>query len=138
MWLLFSSRSPYKTKAKSAAFVWTLLILFACFIPGKEIPDLHMPLADKWTHFILFGVFTLLCMLSNPTLHWRRLLRVFLAGCILGWLVEELQGLLSFLGRSKDMMDMLADALGALLGIMLFYIFARIAARKETIAKTSE
>ena len=91
---LFTARSHYKKRAKSAAIVWTLLIFIACFVPGKEIPDLRVPFADKWVHFILFGGF-------------------------------------SFLGRAKDLFDIYADALGSLLGVLLFYICARVALAQD-------
>jgi VanZ family protein len=130
MWQIFTARSSYKKRAKFAAVLWTLLIFIACFIPGNEIPDVNIPLADKWVHFILFGVFTLLWLLARPSLNASRLLTAALTGCIFGWLVEELQGLLSFLGRAKDLKDIYADALGACLGVILFYLCARVARQR--------
>lgn len=132
MWQLFTARSLYKKRAKYAAIVWTLLIFIACFIPGNEIPDIHVPLADKWVHFILFGGFTFLWLLAAPELKWSKLIITGLIGCLFGWLVEELQGLLSFLGRAKDLYDIYADALGALLGVLLFYVCA-LAARAKYV-----
>ncbi|MBL7711410.1 MAG: VanZ family protein [Chitinophagaceae bacterium] len=114
------------------AIIWTLLIFIACFIPGNEIPNVHIPLIDKWVHFVLFGGFTLLWLLAAPGLSWRKLFLVAAAGCVFGWLVEELQGLLSFLGRSKDLMDIWADALGAVLGVILFYICAVVASKRHS------
>ena len=130
IWQLFTAQSVHKKRAKSAAVVWTLLIFIACFIPGNEIPNVNIPLADKWVHFVLFGGFTFLWLLANPTLQLKRLIFIAIIGCLFGWLVEELQGLLSFLGRSKDLKDIFADALGAMLGVLLFYIFARIALKR--------
>lgn len=127
MWQLFTARSLYKKRAKFAAIVWTLLIFIACFIPGNEIPDMHIPLADKWVHFILFGGFTFLWLLAAPGTNGKKLISMGIIGCLLGWLVEELQGLLSFLGRAKDLYDIYADAIGAVLGVSLFYIFAVLA-----------
>jgi VanZ family protein len=129
MWTLFTARSNYKKRARFAAILWTLLIFFGCFLPGKDVPG-FMSAADKWEHFILFAVFALLWLLGYPARNFTRLLLVFLAACALGWLVEELQGLLSFLGRSKDIGDIIADAIGSFLGVILFYIFAVIAAKK--------
>lgn len=130
MWQLFTAQSLYKKRAKYAAILWTLLIFIACFIPGNEIPNVHVPFADKWVHFILFGGFTFLCLLADPLKSIKRLVFILLLGCVFGWLVEELQGLLSFLGRAKDWYDVYADAMGALLGVMLFYICALIAPSK--------
>ena len=130
MWQLFTAQSEHKKRAKSATIVWTLLIFIACFIPGNEIPNLRVPFADKWVHFILFGGFSFLCLLAAPSIHLKKLIFIGLLGCLFGWLVEELQGFLSFLGRAKDLYDIYADALGAVLGVLLFYICARIARTK--------
>ncbi|MGC4079359.1 MAG: VanZ family protein [Rubrivivax sp.] len=131
IWHFFTAESPYKKRAKSFAIAWTLLIFIACFVPGKEIPDVDIPFADKWVHFLLFGMFNFLWLLARPSLHWRHLMFWLLLGTGFGWFVEELQGLLSFLGRAKDMKDIYADALGAVLGVLIFYICARYAAAKQ-------
>lgn len=133
MWQLFTAQSKYKKRAKYAAVMWTLLIFIACFIPGNEIPDIHVPLADKWVHFILFGGFTFLWLLVSPGIQRNKFFFISLTGGIFGWLIEELQGLLSFLGRAKDLYDIYADALGALLGVLLFYVCALLA--KARIAR---
>ena len=130
MWQLFTAQSEHKKRAKSAAIVWTLLIFIACFIPGNEIPNLRVPFADKWVHFILFGGFSFLCLLAAPSIQLNKLIFIGLLGCLFGWLVEELQGLLSFLGRAKDLYDIYADAFGSLLGVLVFYVCARIAHSK--------
>lgn len=130
MWQLFTAQSKHKKRAKFAAIVWTLLIFIACFIPGNEIPHLRVPFADKWVHFILFGGFSFLCMLAAPSIRWTKLVFIGLLGGLFGWLVEELQGLLAFLGRAKDVYDIYADAFGSLLGVVLFYLFARMAHSK--------
>ena len=57
---------------------------------------------------------------------------VFLIAVIFGWLVEVLQGQLSFLGRSQDDMDTLADGFGGLLGVLIFYIGYRFSHKKAS------
>ena len=132
MWQLFTAHSTYTKRAKFAAILWTLLIFIACFIPGKEIPNLDIPLMDKWVHFILFGGFSLLWLMAYPTAKTTRQLLVAVIGALFGWLIEELQGLLSFLGRAKDLLDIEADVLGAFLGVLLFYICNKLASKKTT------
>lgn len=128
---LFSPDSPYKRRARSLAILWTLLIFILCFIPAKELPEVDIPLADKWVHFILFGVFTFLWLCSKPSRKPGFLLLVFAAGIFTGWVVEELQGLLAFLGRSKDVMDILADSIGGLLGVLLFALLSYMSERRK-------
>lgn len=119
---LFDPQSTYKKRVKSVAILWTLLIFIACFIPGNEIPNLKIPLIDKWVHFVLFGILTFLWLLSFKHNNHKTYLIITVGAGLLGWLVEEIQGALTFLGRSKDSYDIIADTIGALLGTILFYI----------------
>jgi len=112
----------YRKRARLWAILWTLLIFFLCFIPARKVPRISVPLIDKWTHFVLFGVFAYLWLLAVQNFRRVHLLVVFAASALLGWLVEWIQGALTFLGRSQDDMDTLADALGGLLGTIVFYL----------------
>jgi len=122
----FSETPKLKNRARLAAISWTLLIFFLCLIPAKEIPDVNVPLMDKWVHFILFGVFSFLWLLSLAHINFRWLFIIFIVAVLTGWMVEELQGILGFLGRSKDIMDIVADAIGGLLGVLLFTLIKKI------------
>ena len=121
---IFSPDSPYKKRARFLAILWTLLILVACFTPAKEFPKVDIPLVDKWTHLILFGAFTFLWLCARPvrTVSW--LVSLFLISVAFGAAIELLQGLLTFLGRSMEFMDAVADAIGGALGIGLFCLMA--------------
>jgi len=116
----FSNNSPYKKRARFAAILWTLLIFVLCLMPGKEIPDVNVPFIDKWTHLILFGGFSFLWLCAYPTRRFAFTVPLFLIAAFLGWLTETLQGMFPSLGRTKDVMDMLADGIGATIGIILF------------------
>jgi VanZ family protein len=119
---LFSGDPIYKKRARIGAILWTLLIFVLCFIPAREVPDLDIPLIDKWVHFILFGVFSFLWLLSIKQYRVHHLIIVLICAIVLGWLVEYIQGALTFLGRSQDNMDTLADGIGGLLGVVLFWL----------------
>jgi VanZ family protein len=119
------SNTAYRKRARTLAIGWTLLIFFLCLIPGNEIPNVKIPFIDKWTHLILFGIFTFLWLFAYPSLKFSRLLFIFLVSALLGWLVEVLQGQLTVLHRSQDNMDTLADAVGGLLGVIIFYFLAK-------------
>jgi VanZ family protein len=119
---IFSSNPVYKKGARSIAILWTLLILFLCFIPAREVPNVRVPFADKWVHFILFGIFAFLWLLSLQRVQSRQLIIVLIITIVFGWLVEYIQGLLAFLGRYQDNWDTLADAVGGALGVLLFQI----------------
>lgn len=128
---IFSTNSPYKKRARLLAILWTLLIFIACFLPSNEVPEVNVPFADKWAHFILFGVFTFLWLCAKPTDRMGRILAMLFIGVLFGGFVELLQGLLAFLGRNCDAMDMLADSFGALLGVVVFYILFKVAVKKK-------
>lgn len=128
----FTAASPYKLSARITALLWTLLIFFLCFLPGSEIPDIRVPFIDKWVHFVLFGAFSFLWCLACPGGRVGRLLLIFAAGCLLGWLVEVIQGQLpASFRRSQDNMDTLADAIGALLGVLAFAALAKAVSNEQ-------
>jgi VanZ family protein len=81
-------------------------------------------MADKWVHFVLFAVFSLLWLCAKPSMKMLSLLVAFIVGCLFGLVVEELQGLLTFLGRSKSIQDIYADAIGSGIGVVLFLLLA--------------
>lgn len=82
-------------------------------------------MADKWVHFLLFAVFSFLWLAAFPLRRrWQGMLLAFAVAFIFGWLVEELQGLLRFLGRSRSTKDILADAIGGFLGVIVYYLLS--------------
>ena len=119
---IFSSNSPYKKRARFLALLWTLLIFILCLLPAKDIPEVHVPLADKWVHFIMFGVFAFLWLCTRPSRKISFLLSIFFLTVLTGWLVELAQGTFTSLGRSEDMMDVLADGIGGILGVLIFAV----------------
>ncbi len=127
---VFNQDSPYKRKARFLALLWTLLIFIGCFTPGKDLPKVDVPLIDKWVHFILFGGFTFLWLCARPIVNLRSLFSLFLIAVALGSFIELMQGLLTFLGRSMEFMDAVADSIGGLLGIGVFCLCARVANKK--------
>jgi VanZ family protein len=138
MWQIFSQQSPYKKRARLLAILWTLLIFILCFMPAKDVPNVDFPLADKWVHFVLFGTFAFLWLCSRPSGKISHLLIMLAASIITGWLVEELQGMLPSLGRNKDVWDIVADSIGGILGIALFYICSTIAVKKRNVSSSKQ
>lgn len=110
--------------------LWTLLILVGCFMPAKNVPQVDVPLADKWVHFTFFGGFTFSWLCARPVFKTSWLITIGLVAVAFGALIEVLQGALPALGRASEFMDAVADSIGAVLGIILFSILAAIA-RKQ-------
>lgn len=120
MKLLFLPHSPYSSKARFIAILWTLLIFIGCLFPSRQLPHVAVPFIDKWTHFVMFGLFTFLWLCAKPTYTAVYVVRVLMYGIFLGCAIELLQGTLTTLGRSMELLDAIADAVGALLGIALY------------------
>jgi VanZ family protein len=130
MFRTFTEQSGYKRSARVLALAWTLLIFILCLIPGSSLPEVDIPLVDKWAHMILFGIFSLLLLCAYPSRNIRWLLAVFTITLFFGWLVEYIQG--HYVpNRSQDNMDTLADAVGGIIGILLFTLFSYIGSRRQ-------
>ena len=129
MLIIFTEQSPYKHRAKLLAIGWTLLIFILCFLPGNEIPNIKIPFIDKWAHIILFAVFAFLWLCASPSNKWLHLLLILVITVFTGWLVEYIQG--HYVpGRCQDQMDTLADAVGGVIGVLLFYLGTYLSLRK--------
>lgn len=111
-------------RAKLIASLWTLLILFLCFIPGHDLPRVNIPLADKWAHMVLFGIFTILWHRTVTDGNgYYKIMLLFIA-VFLGWLVEYVQG--NYIpNRTQDNVDTLADGIGGAVGVVLFWLYQR-------------
>lgn len=119
---LFLRSSPYRAKARSIAIAWTLFIIGGCLAPARTIPEVGGPLADKWTHFVMFSLFVFLWLCTRPGWNGRRFAGLLLLAAAFGATIELLQGWLVFLGRSMELLDWVADLIGASLGLVLFVL----------------
>lgn len=100
-------------------------------MPAKTVPKVDVPLIDKWAHFVFFGGFAFFWLCSKPVLKVSWLLTIFITAVVFGSAIEILQGLLPALGRASEFMDAVADSIGALLGVGLFYLFIWLAGGRD-------
>lgn len=132
MWVIFTEQSPYKKRARYLAIGWTLLIFVLCCLPGDELPDLDIPFVDKWTHVILFAGFSFFWLCAVPGRFPGYWFIMLLLSVFTGWLVEYIQG--HYIpGRYEDRMDTLADAIGGLVGIIIFAVLSFSARRRVAV-----
>jgi len=129
---IFLPGSGYKKQSRFIAMLWTLLIFTGCLYPGRELPHVDVPLIDKWTHFVMFGLFGFLWLCAYPEGGVRNMIKWFVIAVAVGGVIEGLQVALTVLGRSMELMDVVADAVGALLGVGLFAAGAAWAGRRAT------
>lgn len=110
--------------ARWATRVWAAAILIACLWPGENIPEVDVPLADKWVHFVLFGTLAFLQALAAAPFRWGH---VLLTGVVFGIGVEGLQAISHpWLHRYGDVSDAVADALGTVIGLLAFLALQRL------------
>lgn len=101
------------TLSRWLAILWSIIMLIGCLTPHKDIPDQLATWNDKLLHVLIFAPFTLLWALAGFPL-----VRVLIAGVLFGALIEVLQYILP-INRSADWIDLLADSIGAVVGIGL-------------------
>ena len=115
-----------------AALSWAGLIFYLSSLPSIDTPALF-PGQDKLFHLIAFGILGFLAMGTLQSLHegypTRQVWRVACAVMLYGILDEFHQYFVP--GRSADVYDVLADAVGGLLGAWTMCWLARVVARRS-------
>ena len=115
-----------------AALSWAGLIFYLSSQPSIETPALF-PGQDKLFHLIAFGILGFLAMgtrLASQHGHTtRQVWQVVFAVMLYGILDEFHQYFVP--GRSADVYDVLADAIGGLLGVWAMYWLVRVVARRS-------
>ena len=104
--------------SKYTAIFWTVLIFILCTLPSEHLPKNN----DKMSHFIAFAGFSFFWFFHSPK-YWL----IILLSVIYGILIEFWQGSLPLsFHRSFDWFDALADAIGGLIGLLIYLIFKRL------------
>ncbi len=108
--------------------LWALLIFVVCGIPGEDIPKISFLETihfDKFVHLALFFVLVLLTArgfnLQSTFLKLQQHPRfaAFIISIIYGGFIEILQETF-FEQRSGDILDFMADSIGATLGLLIY------------------
>lgn len=100
---------------KFATPLISVLIIIAVLIPGKDLPDVSIGGYDKLIHIAMFATWAVAVRYDFNTRF--RFAAIFIAGLLFSLLTEVLQLLVE--GRSFDLYDMVADAAGLVLGLLL-------------------
>lgn len=103
------------------AVLWTLCVIAGLSIPGQDLPQTSLLQFDKLIHVGIFVVFAWLWMRAIDSITRMRAGGVFAFGVIFAIMTEIYQGMLPF-ERSPDPLDAMADTVGILIGIALFYL----------------
>lgn len=110
------------------AIFWTALIFAMCLVPGGSLPRvnwLSLFSIDKLVHMGMFVILVVLLIVGfkkqykHQTLRSRAISIALLFSFLYGIVIELLQAGV-FPGRSADVNDVLANVIGAFLGVVLF------------------
>ena len=103
-----------------AAIFYTILLFVLTSFPSQKLPDNNIN--DKTAHFVAFAGFAIVWLLVKADY-----LKVIIAGISFGIFIEFWQGILpeSF-HRSFEVLDMVADGIGTLIGSSVVYLVNRL------------
>ena len=117
-------------RRKSPAFVWAAVIFLLSSIPARSLPKLALLKYDKLIHatvFFIFGMLVYRAVIpsSQPSrIDWRSAITTLIVVIMYGMLDEVHQHFVA--GRTPDVYDALADAVGGLLSASLVLGIARV------------
>ena len=111
--------------------LWTLLIIILLSVPGSAIPKVSIGLqhVDKLVHFVLFGIFPVLWsyyfIQKKGKSNWKHMIILFcIISILLGISLEYVQHYF-VVNRDFDVIDIIADTLGAIVFGILLVLFER-------------
>lgn len=99
-----------------ATLLVSVLIIIAVLIPGRDLPNVNIGGYDKLIHIVMFAAWALAIVYDLHPKPFRFFL-LLLAGLAFSAVTELLQLLVE--GRSFDIYDMIADALGLIAGLLI-------------------
>lgn len=118
--------------------LWAILLLFMVLIPGDLLPDSKSGSftgLDKLVHVFFFSILILLMIVGFSKQYEYQKLRYNAVGfslgisVIYGLIMESAQSLVP--GRNVELLDVVANTSGCLIGIGLFYLFNHSLGEKE-------
>ena len=106
------------------ALLVAIAIVLLSVLPMPDIKvDVRVPLADKWTHMVMYGVLTLAIWFDYRRSHRhynarKLLVFAFLAPIAMGGILELMQAYLTTC-RSGEWLDFVANTIGVCLGTIV-------------------
>jgi len=121
MYKMTSDMLPLYLRRYPLALLVALAIVLLSVLPIPDVKvGVQVPLADKWTHMVMYGVLTLViwfeyCRSHRQLSAGRLLLFAFLGPVVMGGALELVQAYLTTC-RSGEWMDFAANTIGVCLG----------------------
>ena len=130
------------TSAQRAVLGWVPAILWFAFIfvlsSQSRLPGTGQ-VSDKQAHAAAYGVLAILCLMGLTGWRWRRVAGATLLGA---FVITVLYGISdefhqSFVpGRSPDVADVVADAVGAVLALTAAWAWAILVGRRTSMPRS--
>ena len=110
----------------------TLLILFGTLMPYSDLPEYQVFNYDKVMHLGAFMAWTLATGITWRAFQPKRVAILIIVPLLFGIAIEILQGILPT-DRSPEWIDIIFDALGTFLGILIYLLLLSIKDQSERI-----
>jgi VanZ family protein len=110
--------------------IWAVVILTLTLATGNTHSNIDQPYLDKVIHGVMFGVLSFLMIVGLKKQHTSSILKLqavrytIIICCVYGVIIELIQFMIP--GRSMELMDMAANAIGVLFGLFLFELIYKI------------
>ena len=126
--MLTNNLSVLKNAIFSLAISWTILIAVLCLVKFTDLSYFGVSGADKYVHFTLHFVFTLLWgfyfWLKLDEIIIPKIARVVLLSLCYGIVIEILQEIATNT-RHADIFDVLANSAGATIALLFFVLIKK-------------
>lgn len=95
--------------------------------PSQDFPEVAVPMLDKWAHFVVFGTLYFLWAdaISKTKIEITMIFRLAIALLLYGIIIELIQHYW-YVSRTGDTLDVLANAIGIVLGLFAKKLKQRI------------
>ena len=105
--------------------LWAVIVAVLLLLPGDDLPKKELFKGfDKVVHVLLFGILSFLFVSiweqRSSNIDWRIILISFLVSFVYSTLLEYLQNFIP--GRQYDLIDLLANSTGIVLGLTIWRI----------------
>ena len=103
---------------------WMAVIFSLSSIPGKDIPDVKLPNFDKLVHITEYAILGILLIraFSNSAANTSLIKLAIISVCISALYAASDEAHQYFvIDRTPDIMDFLADSIGAIIGVYLYH-----------------
>ncbi len=110
-------------------------IWIICLVPiPEDVPLGDVPMMDKWTHFVMYGVLCTVVWWEYLRRHRQKnasklFLLAFVAPIVMSGMIELAQAYLTNGNRSGDWLDFLANSIGVALGNVIGILLATFRAK---------